>query len=126
MLCLINDDPHLHLPLTGPALLAIHPGGTLEIELQWHRKETAIELLEGECAKPDRDVSLNYLLSYLKKTVYESKAFETDGYTRDDIQLAEQRIKDLEGSLSWRITRPLRVLADDLYPLLRLVMTRRK
>jgi hypothetical protein len=46
------------------------------------------------------------------------RAFELDNpWLRAEV--AEQRIEDIEKSFSWRITQPLRVLAKDLYPLLR-------
>jgi glycosyltransferase involved in cell wall biosynthesis len=125
-LCFVNDDPHFELPLSESALAAIERGGTLEVEIHWHRIETSIEILENECAKPDHATSLEYLLDHLKKERNEAKGFETADRALIDIQAAEQRINDLENSLSWRITQPLRTLADGLDPLLRLVTARRR
>lgn len=125
-LCFVNDDPHFELPLSELALSAIERGGTLEVEIYWHRIDTSIEMLENECAKPDHAASLEYLLDHLKRERTEAKALETVERALIDIQAAEQRINDLENSLSWRITQPLRTLADSMDPLLRLVTARRR
>ena len=125
-LCFVNDDPHFELPLSELALSAIERGGTLEVEIYWHRIDTSIEILENECAKPDHAASLEYLLDHLKRERTEAKALETVERALIDIQAAEQRINDLENSLSWRITQPLRTLADSMDPLLRLVTARRR
>ena len=125
-LCFLNEDPHFELPLNESDLFAIQHGGTLEIEIRWHRNEETIELLEIECAKANHVSSLTDLLNNLKKAMNEARAFGTADRASVAFHLAEQRIQDLENSLSWRITRPLRMLADELDPLFRLVTTRRR
>jgi glycosyltransferase involved in cell wall biosynthesis len=119
MLGLLEENPHMELPLNDASLSAIGHGGTLEIEIQWYRDGASVEILEAECAKGGRASSLQALLRSLKKNLEDSKGMEVFENPLQHIRMAEERIQELENSLSWKITRPLRALTKDLYPLIR-------
>jgi hypothetical protein len=97
----------------------LEKGGALEAEISWLREEDSISILRDECAKPDHIPVLDRLHERLKIGVSASNGYAKIDRLLIDLELAQGRVTELERSLSWKITRPLRAFAERVPMLLR-------
>lgn len=124
IVCAGGEGGHgiLHLPARVQPLVS--RGGTFTLVISSLTPDEAIELIEGESSGPTQHPGLAALLS---RMIGMRKAAAAGSESQNtDLLLAHRRIRELESSLSWRITQPLRFLADRLSRLIPLWRARKK
>jgi hypothetical protein len=107
----LGSDPHFSLPVNEDQMRALQQGGTLEIEMAWPSAEEAIRDMPSLVpAHADTRVAENHklLLSHMATTSAPSGHEPSTTRLLHQLTTARARVDELEGSLSWRITAPLR------------------
>jgi glycosyltransferase involved in cell wall biosynthesis len=117
ILCMLDKSSPLLLHVNE--LLRLENGGAVEAEISWLRVDDSISILRDECAQPDHLPALDRLLDRLKTGVSTSNGYAKIDRLLIDLELAQGRVTELERSLSWKITRPLRAFAERAPVLLR-------
>jgi glycosyltransferase involved in cell wall biosynthesis len=125
LLCFTNEDPFINLPLHGSHFEALRDGGSLEADVQWLGAQDSMPILQAECKRLEHAECLEALLRHLEA---ESGAFAPESVDKAliDLQVAQKRVEELENSLSWKITEPLRAISGRSPSLLRLMEWRKK
>jgi hypothetical protein len=109
ILCMVDKPSSLLFHVNG--LPSLENGGALEAEISWLRDEDSISILSDECAKPDHIPVLDRLHERLKMGLSTSNGYAKIDRLLIDLELTQGRVTELERSLSWKITSPLRAIA---------------
>jgi hypothetical protein len=109
---LLGSDPHFILPIPAHRLHALQQGGALEIEMEYPSPNQAMSRLPaGFLAQLDKGVPVEQLESLRSYVAAHSATHRRELSTDRLLQqlaAARTRANELERSLSWRITAPLR------------------
>lgn len=117
--CSLSEDARLDLPL--PVRVRNNPScpGYLTFMVWRPTPEETFELLTAECRKKNHRRELDRLLHQMKWAG--AAGAPQGGVPLSEFQDAQSRIRELESSLSWRITGPLRAFVGRVPALVRLV-----
>ena len=119
VMCALDSNPHLLLPVPKDALENLGSGGLLELEISSLGPEDSTALLRNECAKEFHRHELDGMLNQMAAATGSTGEPAANPWT--DLEHTQRRVIELEASWSWRITKPLRVLADRVPGLLHLL-----
>ncbi len=122
-----GPDPHLVLPLGAEALADLSDGGALEVEFGHPATEQALArmanaILEGSqsaLSPEERQSVLRYLTVRMQEQTRQSGREAHAERLLQQLAEARDRVRDLEQSLSWRITSLLRWGGSILIPRIR-------
>jgi len=118
-ICALDEKARLELLLPPAAQTRLSAGGRLAFEISCLSFEESLELLTAECAKKDHPRALDRLLHRMQWSG--SGIADSGRISLDELDEAQRRIRELESSLSWRVTKPLRAIVGRLPVLVRLV-----
>jgi hypothetical protein len=113
-----GNDPYLLLPISDQHLEKVSKGGYLEVEFTIGVANTYIDALVSSI---DLSSSLSNRYSGKAHAEVEFRQTEKDSFVgrlqgelQKDVRIQhlENTLTEIEDSLSWRVTRPARVLAE--------------
>lgn len=107
-----GSDPQLALPISPAQLLRLTPGAAFHVDMAFPALEEVLpDVLDRLSAGPQNDALPEHrrlLQSYVLKKAGPRKRDEGSDYLMRQLAAAKSRVDDLEASLSWLITAPLR------------------